>query len=99
MYGANEKTFGEALRDHRADMRLSLRAFGKLTGVSHVYVCDLENGKRGCSLAQAERFAREAGASWLVHCWYVGRIRKLEADAAAMKHDHGVWLTAPMCCS
>ena len=39
-------TFGKCLKQQRIEKEYSLREFAKLIGISVVYLCDIENGKR-----------------------------------------------------
>ena len=39
-------TFGEYLKQKRLDKEITLRGFAKLVDISHVYLCDLEKGRK-----------------------------------------------------
>ncbi len=66
MYSVVMATIGEIIKERRTALKLSQRELGKLVGVSHTYVYNLENGKNDipspdvmAAFAQALRVAEE----------------------------------------
>lgn len=56
-------TFGKMIHTIRVCDELSLEAFAAKLGVSRVYVCDIEKGRRGITIARAAEWARLLGYS------------------------------------
>lgn len=54
-----DRSIGDALLRVRQARLLSQRAFGKLLGVSHVYICKVETGGCRLSAEHAVRWALE----------------------------------------
>ena len=46
---------GGAIRDRRMKLRLSLRVAAQRIGISHIYLTDVENGRRGVSKNNLQR--------------------------------------------
>lgn len=56
-------TFGKILNAIRLGDELSLEAFAAKLGVSRAYLCDVEKGRRGVSVARAAEWASMLGES------------------------------------
>lgn len=54
-------TVGEFLQTWRTTEELSLKEFGKLTGMSVSNLCDIEKGRKGVSPEKAEAIAKAIG--------------------------------------
>jgi transcriptional regulator with XRE-family HTH domain len=54
-------TVGEFLHTWRTSEEMSLKAFGKLIGMSVANLCDIEKGRKGVSFEKAESIAKAIG--------------------------------------
>ena len=54
-------TVGEFLSTWRTAEEMTLRAFGKLVGLSVANLCDIEKGRKGVSPEKAEQIAKAIG--------------------------------------
>jgi transcriptional regulator with XRE-family HTH domain len=56
-------TVGEFLHTWRTTEEMTLKEFGKLTGLSVPNLCDIEKGRKGVSPEKAEQIAKVLGVS------------------------------------
>ena len=52
---------GEFLHTWRTTEEMTLKQFGKLTGLSTANICDIEKGRKGVSPEKAEQIAKAIG--------------------------------------
>ena len=52
---------GKRLRQLRTQQGLSLRALAQKSGLSHSFICDIEHGRCGLSIASLQALARALG--------------------------------------
>lgn len=75
-------SFGKTIHAIRLNEELSLEAFAAKLGVSRAYLCDIEKGRRGVSVARAAAWARLLGRS---ESQFVRHALQAEVDNAGLK--------------
>lgn len=74
----------------RGDMGLSLRAAGVRAGTSHVYLLEVESGRKLCSAEKALALADAYGGSLheAARLWTLDRIEVIEREATEAGRKH-----------
>ena len=80
-------TFGEMIRTVRECEEWTLDRCARKLGVTRAYLCDIEKGRRGVSVARAARWARVLGYS---EGQFVELALQEQIDSAGLKYRIGV---------